>query len=128
MGAPYECLGQLFCALNLTEKNNGVARSFAQGNLLGYGIMLDQQQDVANVSYVFENGRMKASAYRALNTGDDTDIVLNLYQPYYVIIAVGDPGTTSARSWLSRLLFIADTGVSGYTVGQVLVRLARSLA
>lgn len=33
-------------------------------------------QDLTDVTYTFENGRMKASAKRAFNTGDATDLAL----------------------------------------------------
>jgi len=69
--------------------HNGVALSLSQCNLNGWTIAIDQKQDLTDVSYVFENGRMKASAKRAFNTGDATDLVLATGTPYYVIMAIG---------------------------------------
>jgi len=69
--------------------HNGVALSLSQCNLNGHSIVIDQKQDLTDVTYTFENGRMKVSAKRAFNTGDATDLVLATGTPYYVIMAIG---------------------------------------
>jgi len=79
--------------------NNGVALSLSQCNLfLQSGdprrIVIDQQQDLTDVSYTFENGRMKAMAKRPLNTGDATDLVLEADKAYYVILSIGGEAPT----------------------------------
>jgi len=74
--------------------HNGVALSLSQCNLHGYSITIDQKQDLTDVTYTFENGRMKASAKRAFNTGDATDLVLASGTPYYVIMALGGNNPT----------------------------------
>ena len=74
--------------------HKGVALSLSQCNLNGYNIVIDQKQDLTDVSYVFENGRMKVTAKRAFNTGDSTDLVLASGTPYYVIMAIGGNNPT----------------------------------
>ena len=74
--------------------HKGVALSLSQCNLNGYSIQIDQQQDLTDVTYVFENGRMKVSAKRAFNTGDATDLVLASGTPYYVIMSIGGSNPT----------------------------------
>ncbi|CAE7358017.1 unnamed protein product [Symbiodinium sp. CCMP2592] len=83
------CLGQLFCALSLTQSVGGLPRSIAQGNVDTHVITIDGQQDLENVSYAVENGRMKASAVRPLSTGDGTDLELVPDSLYYLIMTVG---------------------------------------
>lgn len=39
-------------------------------------VLLFVPQDLTEYSLTFENGRMKVDAHRKLNTGDDTDYVL----------------------------------------------------
>ena len=85
----------MFCSRSLTQMNKGAALSLSQCNLNGFSIQIDQKQDLSDVSYVFENGRMKATAKRALNTGDATDLVLAGDTPYYVILSVGGNSPTT---------------------------------
>ncbi|CAE7895356.1 unnamed protein product [Symbiodinium microadriaticum] len=83
------CLGQLFCALSLTQNVGGLPRSIAQGDVDTHVITIDGQQDLENVSYTVEDGRMKASAVRPLITGDGTDLELVPGSLYYLIMTVG---------------------------------------
>ncbi|CAL1166432.1 unnamed protein product [Cladocopium goreaui] len=48
-----------------------------------------EPHDLTSYSLTFEGGRMKASAKRALNTGDSTDYVLSADTPYYILMTVG---------------------------------------
>jgi hypothetical protein len=61
-----------------------------QCNLYDHRISVDQQQDLLGHSYTVSNGRLKASVYRLLDTGDPTDYVLNIAKKYYFISTVGN--------------------------------------
>jgi len=90
-GATYQCQGQMFCAKGLTKQGPvlTVPVSLSQCNGFPGSITIDEKQDLTSYSLTFEGGRMKASAKRALNTGDSTDYVLSEDTPYYILIAVG---------------------------------------
>ena len=84
--------GQMFCAMGLTKKTSaGTPVSLSQCNLVGHTITIDKKQDLSSYSLTFENGRMKVSAQRAFNTGDETDYVLDMDTPYYILLTVGVP-------------------------------------
>lgn len=43
-------------------------------------------KDLTDYTLTFENGRMKVSAHRAFDTGDDTDYVLSLDRRVWCIV------------------------------------------
>jgi len=65
------------------------ATSLAEGNLVGYKIVTDTQQNLVDYSYSYVNGRRKVVAYRYLDTSDPTDYHLKVSQAYYALLAVG---------------------------------------
>ena len=78
--------------MGLTKKTSGgTPVSLSQCNLVGHSITIDKKQDLSSYSLTFENGRMKVSAQRAFNTGDDTDYILDMDTPYYILLTVGVP-------------------------------------
>lgn len=92
-GTTYACKGQMFCAMGLTKKTStGTPVSLSQCNLQGHSITIDDKQDLTNYSLTFQNGRMKVSAHRALNTGDATDYVLEKDRRYFILLTVGNVG------------------------------------
>lgn len=81
----------MFCAKGLTKQGPvlTVPVSLSQCNGFPGSITIDEKQDLTSYSLTFEGGRMKASAKRALNTGDSTDYVLSADTPYYILMTVG---------------------------------------